>query len=37
MKFSIKDFFIKCDRIRNFQQISSHTFTEEILKSDFHV
>ena len=38
MKFSIKDFFSKCDQIRSFLRICSHfpadliTFTEEICK-----
>ena len=32
MKFFIKDFFIKCDQIRNFQQIWSHLLEKFLLK-----
>ena len=31
VKFSMKDFFSKCDQIRGFLWIWSHLFTEEIL------
>ena len=34
MKFSIKDFFSKCDQMRNFLRIWS--LTEEILNEKFH-
>ena len=36
MKFSIKDFFSKCDQIHSFLQIWSHLFTEEIFNGKLH-
>ena len=37
MKFSIKDFFSKCDQIHGFDQTADLvTFTEEILKEKLH-
>ena len=32
-KFSIKDFFSKCDQIRNFLQIWSHLLKKSLLKN----
>ena len=43
MKFSIKDFFSKCDQIRSFVNVTKSavsadlvTFTEEILRGKLH-
>ena len=37
MKFSIKDFFSKCDQIRSFLFLADlGTFTEEILNRKLH-
>ena len=37
MKFSIKDFFSKCDRIKSRQETADLvTFTEEILNGKLH-
>ena len=36
VKFSMKDFFSKCDQIRGFLWIWSHLFTEEILNGKLH-
>ena len=38
MKFSIKDFFSKCDQIRSFLRATADlvTFTEEILIGNLH-
>ena len=33
MKFSIKDFFSKCDQIRSFLQISSHLLKKSLLEN----
>ena len=33
MKFSIKDFFSKCDQIRGFLQIWSHLLKKSIIKN----
>ena len=33
MIFSVKDFFIKCEQIRNFPQIWSHLLNEFLMKS----
>ena len=33
MKFSIKDFFSKCDQIRSFQQISSHLLKKSLMEN----
>ena len=33
MKFSIKDFFSKCDQIRSFLQISSHLLKKSLMEN----
>ena len=33
MKFSIKDFFSKCDQIRSFLRISSHLLKKSLMKN----
>ena len=33
MKFSIKDFFIKCDRIRSFVLIWSHLLKKSLMEN----
>ena len=35
MKFSIKDFFSKCDQIRNFLRIWSHFLKKSLMKNLF--
>ena len=32
-KFSIKDFFIKCDQIRSFQRIWSHLLKKSLMEN----